>query len=64
MQLTNAMLMPNSPLRRVTRPLAQRFRLGRFDQRVRLLAVERPHYAYCGLHAAQLAKRLGYPEII
>jgi hypothetical protein len=49
------------------RPLAlaatQRLRLGSFRDRLRISAFERPYYAYCIYHAADLATKLGYTEV-
>lgn len=52
-----------SLLRPVAVAAARRFRLGSVRDRLRIGAFERPYYAYCVYHSADLAKKLGYPEI-
>lgn len=37
--------------------------MGGFRDRIETAGFERPYYAYCVYHSAQLAKRLGYTEI-
>ncbi len=51
------------PLRTWTLWTIQRRKLGTYDWRVDLGAVERPAYAYCVREAARLAKRLKVPRI-
>jgi hypothetical protein len=53
---------PN-PVRFLARKVIQEFRLGSYEQRMRIGAVDRPHYAYCVYNAAYLAQRLGLPRI-
>jgi len=52
-----------NPARPLALTVAQRLRLGTFRDRVGVDAFERPHYAYCVYHAANLASKLGYREI-
>jgi hypothetical protein len=51
------------PLRTVAKGIIQRLEIGSYEQRVRIGAVERPHYGYCVYNAAVLAKKLGYRQI-
>ena len=51
------------PLRTVAKKTIQRFQIGSYEQRVRIGAVDRPHYAYCVYNASVLAKKLGYQRI-
>lgn len=43
--------------------LIARFGLGRYDQRLRIGAVERPSYGHCVYNGAVLAKKLGYQRV-
>jgi len=61
-KLLNFALDPH-PLRTWTLWTIQKRRLGTYDWRVDLGAVERPAYAYCVREAARLAKALGVPRI-
>lgn len=51
------------PLRTMTRKVVQQFRIGAYEERLRMGAVERPHYGYCVYNAAVLAKKLGYQRM-
>ncbi len=51
------------PLRTVVKKVIQKLKIGSYGQRVKLGAVDRPHYGYCVYHAAVLAKKLGYKRI-
>ncbi|HYA42318.1 MAG TPA: hypothetical protein VEF34_13510 [Syntrophobacteraceae bacterium] len=51
------------PLRHVAKKVIQKLRIGSYEQRMRLGAVDRPNYAYCVYNAAVLAKRLRYQRI-
>lgn len=51
------------PLRSIALELIRRWRLGSYEERVRIGAVDRPGYGYCLYHAASLARKLGYPRI-
>ena len=58
----------NSVLRRIlnnreTRKVIQAWSLFSYRRRLRICAVERPHYGHCLYEAARLAARLGYPRI-
>ena len=57
--LERLMLEPH-PFLTVSRVVFRLLRLGRFETRVRIGAVERPHYAHCVLNAAVLARKLGH----
>lgn len=61
-RLTRLVLEPH-PLRKIGREILKRSRLGSYEQRLRLGAVERPYYGYLVYQAASLAGRLGYREI-
>jgi hypothetical protein len=43
--------------------LAKKYKLGNYAQRLRIGAVERPHYGYCVYNSAKLAVRLGVNQI-
>ncbi|MGB3514140.1 MAG: hypothetical protein WBA93_34020 [Microcoleaceae cyanobacterium] len=43
--------------------LIKKFELGSYEKRLKVGAVERPHYGYCVYQAAALAKNLGYERI-
>jgi hypothetical protein len=51
------------PLRSLAIETMQRFDLGRYETRLQLSALERPHYGYIVYHAAALAKKLGLTKI-
>lgn len=53
---------PN-PVRFLARKALQEFRIGSYERRMKLGAVDRPHYAYCVYNAALLAQRLGIQRI-
>lgn len=57
------MLLDPYPLRTISKEIIQKFQLGSYEQRLRIGAVDRPHYGYCVYQAASLAKRLGYSRI-
>lgn len=61
-KLTGWALHPR-PVRKLAKEILKRFRLGTYEQRLRLGAVERPFYGYLVYQAANLARRLGYSEI-
>jgi hypothetical protein len=48
---------------KLLREITRRFKLFRYETRVEHSAVDRPHYGYCVLQAAKLAKRLGHSSI-
>jgi hypothetical protein len=43
--------------------VAKRFRLFSYETRIEHSAIDRPHYGYCVLRAAKLAKRLGHNKV-
>lgn len=51
------------PLRTIAKKIIQKFRIGSYEQRIRIGAVDRPYYGYCVYNAAVLAKKLGYQRI-
>jgi hypothetical protein len=51
------------PSRTLVKKLIQILRIGSYEERVLVGAVDRPHYGYCVYQAASLAKRLGYQRI-
>ncbi len=56
-------LLDPNPLRTLTIGAMQRFDVGKYETRLQLSAIDRPHYGYIVYHAAALAKKLGYPKI-
>jgi len=57
------LLLDPFPLRTVTRKLIKRFNFGSYISRLKIGAVDRPHYGYCLYNGALLAKKLGYSGI-
>src|SRR4051812_46205708 len=57
------LLLDPYPHRTIALGIAKRFHLGKYDWRVRVGALERPHYGHCVYHGALLAKRLGYQQV-
>jgi hypothetical protein len=51
------------PLRAIAKKIIQKSRIGSYALRLRIGAVERPHYGYCVYNAALLAKKLGYERV-
>jgi hypothetical protein len=51
------------PIRTFATRVVKKLSIGSYEYRLRIGAVERPHYGYCVYHAARLASRLGYPRI-
>lgn len=51
------------PLRTIAKKIIQKFRIGSYEQRIRIGAVDRPPYGYCVYNAALLARKLGYQRI-
>jgi hypothetical protein len=43
--------------------LIRKLRLGSYEHRMRIGAIERPHYGYCVYQAALLAKKMNYQRI-
>ncbi len=52
-----------NPARPLATAITGKLRLGTFRERLEVGAFERPYYAYCVYHSADLAKKLGYQEI-
>lgn len=54
----------NRPIRaKISKEIVKRFSLFPYEIRVEHSAIDRPHYGYCVLQAAKLAKRLGHKKI-
>lgn len=51
------------PLRTIAKNFVYKFRIGTYEERLKMGAVDRPHYAYCVHNAAVLAKKLGYSRM-
>ena len=51
------------PFRSLSLKIIKNFKMGSYEQRVRIGAVERPQYGYCVYNAAALARKLGYPRM-
>ena len=62
MRITKLLLDPY-PLRTLIQELMRRFKFGSYVSRLKIGAVDRPHYAYCVYNGALLAKKLGYSGI-
>jgi len=62
MNITKLLLDP-FPLRTIIQALMKRFKFGSYISRLRIGAVDRPHYGYCVYNGALLAKKLGYSGI-
>jgi hypothetical protein len=52
-----------APLRALARKAIQAFSLFSYEDRLRICAIDRPHYGHCLYEAAKLAARLEYPRI-
>jgi hypothetical protein len=61
-QLLNLALEPY-PIRSLTKAIVKKFELGKYETRLWMEAIDRPHYGYCLYEAASLAKKLGYSSI-
>jgi hypothetical protein len=48
---------------KLSREIARRFKLFPYETRIEHSAIERPHYGYCVLQAAKLAKKLGHDSV-
>lgn len=57
------LLLNPHPVRSLTLRAIRRFKIGSYEQRLRVSAVDRPHYGYCVYRAAALAKKLNQPRI-
>lgn len=51
------------PLRTMATKVIKKYKMGSYEERLRIGAVDRPHYGYCVYSAAALAKKLGYRRI-
>ena len=56
-------LLNPAPMRSLAIRGIRKLELGRYEDRLRVGAVDRPHYGYCLYHSAQLAVRLGHKRI-
>lgn len=61
-EIQRAILHPY-PTRAVLMAIIKKFKLGSYVNRVKISAVDRPQYAYCVYHGAELAKQLGHTRI-
>lgn len=57
------MLGRQSVRRKICQIIAKKFELFPYDIRIEYGAIDRPHYGYCVLQAARLAKSLGYKKL-
>jgi hypothetical protein len=48
---------------KLLREIAKKFRLFSYETRIERSAIDRPHYGYCVLQAAKLAKKLGHNSV-
>ena len=51
------------PLRTMATKVIKKYKMGSYEERLRIGAVDHPHYGYCVYSAAALAKKLGYRRI-
>lgn len=51
------------PLRTIAKQIIKKFKIGTYEQRLKLGAVDRPDYGYIIYNAAVLGKKLGYKRI-
>ncbi len=57
------LILDPAPIRTIAKKIIKKFCIGSYEQRIRIGAVDRPHYGYCVYNAAVLAKKLGYQRI-
>jgi hypothetical protein len=57
------LLLSPYPHRKLALRIIKKLNVGSYGWRVKLGAVDRPHYGYCVYHGALLAKRLKYDTI-
>ena len=57
------LLLDPFPIRTLLRKLIRQFKFGSYGSRLRIGAVDLPHYGYCLYNGALLAKKLGYSGI-
>ena len=48
---------------KLSKEIAKRFKLFPYETRIEYSAIDRPHYGYCVLQAAKLAKKLGHKSV-
>ena len=58
-----ALILDPYPLRTGAIKVIKKYKIGSYEQRLTIGAVDRPHYGYCVYNAAALAKKLGYRQI-
>jgi hypothetical protein len=61
--ITRFALYKGSIRARLAREIAERLNLLPYEARIEHGAIDRPHYGYCVLRAAELAKRLGHNKV-
>ena len=61
--ILKALLLDPYPIRSYLIGQISRLEVGSYEERLKLGAVERPHYGYCVYNAAANAKKLGYKKI-
>jgi hypothetical protein len=61
--LTKLIFYKGSIRAKLSKTIAKRFGLFPYETRIEHSAIDRPHYGYCVLRAAQLAKRLGHNKV-
>lgn len=62
-KMAKLMLYKGSIRARLAREIANKFNLLPYEARIEYGAIDRPHYGYCVLRAAELAKRLGHNKV-
>jgi hypothetical protein len=61
--ITKLLLNKGSLRARLSKEIASRFGLMPYEKRIQYSTIQRPHYGYCVLNAARLAKRLGHRKV-
>jgi hypothetical protein len=61
--VTKLMFYSGSIRSKLSREIVRRFGLLPYETRIEHSAIDRPHYGYCVLSGARLAKRLGYKKV-
>src|SRR5262249_21987537 len=61
--LANLVLGQGSIRAKLSKRIAKRFRLFPYETLIEYSAIDRPHYGYCLLQAAKLAKKLGHNKV-
>ena len=62
-RIIQTLILDPYPLRTMAKRIIQAFRIGSYEGRIKIGAVDRPSYGYCVYSAAVLAKKLGYQRI-